>query len=512
MVETDEVVPVDPAGRDGAVDYPLGMGVSVEEPPTFWVLALLTKRSRIVVMLKKSLALAAALILNACTIVLPPRPPEPPTPPVEPQTTLVFDVVACRTPFVDNYCDGAPNPTFKLQTSADTWKVVKGDGNGYALVTDFPNVPDSHLIIEAEGYDTRSTHISPPILVATNAKGIHNVWDMTPSHVDFDPSVLSLSELSAIRGAMWPQTQGDCGNLSIGPRPGQNTNIFATVFLSQYTPTERDCMLDVLQTRGYKHVVVGPIVDSDGYHGIWTPRDWRSDWQGFLDILQLLWNHGFVPIVFIHPDGWTFEQTRSELTPLLQDPRAQKLIRVIVPSGWEPARYEWSSCTWAQYATWGRVTLPNALVLLHTTTDVDAPVGTDSLCDDNGKPNADGWRRIVPYIHGWLSQSSAFANPNEHGDSNHPQNTNFDNWQDNFRCAVAYSYCNRFHNGYAGWPTGSAWGASVPILIYAGEYSAYWRFWDARPEAEGENWGDAAIKAGADGYLDSGRVAVEVRR
>jgi hypothetical protein len=76
----------------------------------------------------------------------------------------------------------------------------------------------------------------------------------------------------------------------------------------------------------------------------------------------------------------------------------------------------------------------------------------------------------VPFIHGWLTQSAAFADANGHGDPNHPEKTNFDNWQDNFRCAVSYSYCNRFHNGYAGWPTFSAWGNGKPIRVYAGEY------------------------------------------
>jgi hypothetical protein len=219
--------------------------------------------------------------------------------------------------------------------------------------------------------------------------------------------------------------------------------------------------------------------------------------------LQYLWDHKLIPVVFLKPDNWTLEQTK-ELTPLLQSERAQRLIRIIVPAGWEPTRYDWSNATWIEFMKWGRAVLPNALCLIHTVSDVDAPVGTDSRGDDNGHlSNAEAWVRIAPYLHGWLTQTSTY----ERKDGITNGKTNFQNWVDLFNPSVSGSYADRFRHGYAGWPTFSAWGNS-PMKVYAGEYLAYWTFWQNVPKEESRKWGDAAMGAGADGYLDGGTVAV----
>jgi hypothetical protein len=325
-----------------------------------------------------------------------------------------------------------------------------------------------------------------------------------PEHVD--PSGIPLGELAQIRGAMWSVRL----NVPFGPRPNRDDNIVATDFFEDYSPVDQARILTAYRARGYTHVVVGPLVDSDGYHGLYPPHDWRgAEFDKFLDELQVFWDAGLTPIVFIHPDGWSLEQTRAEFTPLLQSERAQKLIRVVVPSGWEPTRYDWSSATWTLYAKWARQTLPNALVLIHTVTDVDAPVGTDSRGDDNGRPNAEGWARIAPYIHGWLIQNG----PYETAPSANP--------------SLAREFCAQFKadgdgaelhsvawhfKGAGGWTRDSAWGRGVPILLYAAEHTAYESFWKNLPEAASRPWGDLAVSCGADGYLDGGSVAVPRRR
>jgi hypothetical protein len=356
----------------------------------------------------------------------------------------------------------------------------------------------------AEGY----VDYEAPAVLATDEDEDLPAITLHAEHVD--PSGIPLEQLAAIRGAMWPLgTASTCGAVPLGPRPGQADNVIATDFITDYPPEVQACIVAELKARGYTHVVMGPLVDSDGYHGIWPPNDWRgANFDRFLDALQMFWDAGLAPVVFIHPDGWTFEQTRDELTPLLATPRARRLLRIVVPHGWEPCKYECSSWTWAAYGQWARTTLPAALVLLHTVCDVDAPVGTDSRGDDNGTGNATGWARVVPFYHGWLTQSCAFEHPDAHGDPNHPDKTNFDNWADLFNPNVRGSYRDRFEHGYAGWPTSSAWGAGKPLLVFAGEYSSYWRFWQHRTEAEGVAWGNRAIASGAAGYLDGGSVPV----
>lgn len=309
----------------------------------------------------------------------------------------------------------------------------------------------------------------------------------------FDPSQVPLEELVRIRGAMWTETWG----CPLGPRPWQGDNVCATDFLWNYDEGTRLAIVQHLRSLGYTHAVVGPIVDSDGYHGSWTPNDWTQKFDQFLDQAQFLWDHGLAPVVFIHPDNWTLEQTQG-LTGLFQSPRAQKLLRIIIPSGWEPTKYDWSNATWIEYAKWGRQVFPNAIIGIHTVCDVDAPVGTDARGDDNGRlPNAEAWGRISPYLHFWLTQSCTFENPDGHDD---PPFSNFQNWTRLFDLSVRGSYADRFVHGYAGWPMFSAWGGS-PIWVCAGEYYSYPVFWQHAPRETARVWGDSTL---APCYLDGG--------
>ena len=326
-----------------------------------------------------------------------------------------------------------------------------------------------------------------------------------------DPGTIPLGELARIRGAMWSARL----DLPFGPRPGRADNIIATEFFEDYSNADQIRILAALKARGYTHVVVGPLVDSDGYHGQYRPHDWRgAEFDRFLDELQTFWDNGLAPIVFIHPDGWTFERTRDEFTPLLRKERAQRLVRIVVPTGWEPTRRGWSSCTWAAFAQWARQTLPNALVLIHTVSDADAPVGTDWRCNDDDRPwnptgNARGWKRIAPFIHGWLIQNGPYeVSP----DADRALARRFAaQFKVDADGADQHSIAWHFKDA-GGWPRDSAWGSGMPILLYAAEQTAYASYWKNFPEAGSRAWGDLAIAAGADGYLDGGTVAVPRRR
>lgn len=438
--------------------------------------------------MKKTLLLLASLSLFSCggalkggTINF--KPPVK-APPMRAVATVVVNEVG--KPIVGAVCglDGV------------TDMGVTSNKDGYVLFA-VPNpFPDTQLVCKADGYEDFSEHRDLKDgnydMPATVMRSLHK-----------NPMEFSLAELAKIRGAMWPSAT-DCPGLLLpfGPRPNQQDNIIATDFLSGYSPDQQLAIVNCLTAQGYTHAVIGPIVDSDGYHGQFTPRDWRQNFDAFLDVAQFLYDHGLIPVIFIHPDGWSFEQTQ-ELTHLFLSERAQRLMRIVVPTGWEPAKYEWSSCTWASYVTWARATWPNALVMIHTVSDVDAPAGTDALCnDDDHKWNPDGnagaWRRVAPFIHGWLIQNGPYYSAPA-ADPNLARNFAAQFKVDGDGAAL-HSVAWHFA-GNAGWPTNSAWGNS-PVLLYNAESTAYSGYWNNLPEASRRAWGKLAIASGAAGCLD----------
>jgi hypothetical protein len=236
-------------------------------------------------------ATLSACIYTGC--VAPPRPPKPPDPTPAPATTIAFDLVACESAPVDNYCDGPSGARFTLHVKApnptrtSTWCQTR---TGTRTSPSSRTSPTATSRITADGFNVLGPqHLTPADLVKTNDAGQHNFFTLTPAHAD--PSGLPLEQLAAIRGGMWPLTDGACGNLPIGPRPHDPTNVIATVFITDYSSDDQDCIIGELKRRGYTHVVMGPLVDSDGYHGTWQPNDWRgANFDRFLDAVQKFWD------------------------------------------------------------------------------------------------------------------------------------------------------------------------------------------------------------------------------
>lgn len=457
------------------------------------------------------LSIIAALSI-ACAV----NPPPVVTPPVtQAPSSLEFDLVACKDLPANNYCNGPAGAVFTIAPKGvdNPARVQGGNDNGYTYVAAIPtNWVGITLTIAAPGYVTKVIETTTTELVANNGNKAFNMFLLESAHVD--PSKFTLSQLAAIRGAMWTVR----GPWAYGPRPGQADNITALEFIYAYgsdphnlTPTQ-ESMLRLYRGLGYTHVAFGPI-NAQSYHGQYPDEDFTSlaDFDRWLDWHQVFYDHGLKPIDFLHGDGQTFQQTLDMYDHLIRgNPKARQQMRIVVPSGWEPTRYGWSSRTWGDFADWAHDVLPDALILIHTVADVDAPVGTDERYDDNGHPNAEGWAYVAARIDGWLVQASAFDMPDVAGDPNNPQFTNFDNWVRLFDPNVRGSYQDRFQHGYAGWPTFSLRG-NRPIRVYAGEYCSYWEYWQNRPYAECVAWGDRAMAAGADGYLDSGSVEVPER-
>jgi hypothetical protein len=328
------------------------------------------------------------------------------------------------------------------------------------------------------------------------------------AHPHVDPSAMPLEQLAAIRGAMWSARL----NLPFGPRPGQDSNILPMAFYGVYSPRDRARMLTHYHDeRHYTHAVTGPITGNDCYHGKYPCRrgiPTQEQWNAYLDELQTWWDRGVMPVYFAKPDGWeTAEHAAGmdKLDALYAQPRAQQLIRIVVYPGWEPSgtKYGWNNATYVAWVQRGARVFPNALRLLHTVSDLDAPTGGD---DDRTFPKGQGnvisWRNVAPYIHGWLVQVGGYVN----GKTPTPSRAflaEFSKlWPDLHR---------RFYAGASGWPTTSAWG-DRPLMIYYAEGASYGDFWHDWPESIAIDLGNRAMAAGADGYLDSGSVPVPMPR
>jgi hypothetical protein len=313
------------------------------------------------------------------------------------------------------------------------------------------------------------------------------------AHVD--PSTIPLRELARFRGAMWTARM----NLPFGPRPNQDDNCLAMPFIYLFTPEQQVAMIAEWKGRGYRHCCIGPPI-GQGYHGVYPDYSFVDQFDQWLDVLQMLWDHDIPPICWVKGDYWTIEDLEAH-EYLFTTPRAQKLMRIVVPGGWEPHR-ETPSYTWRAWLEWGARVFPRSLRILHMVADHDAP-GSGS----EGYGNDELWANVIHLIHCWFVQSFAFEDP----EKINPELgiTAYQEWKNSYDPRVSGSYPDRFQQGYAGWPTWSAWGDDQPLVDVPAEFASYWIFWDAwRKESEARSWGDAAIAAGARAYMDGGTVAV----
>lgn len=301
-----------------------------------------------------------------------------------------------------------------------------------------------------------------------------------------DPSKFTLEELADIKCSIWTARS----KIPYGPRPNQNDNILAMDFIDLYDYTVQTQMIEDYKSRGYTHCAQGPF-NGQGYHGQYPDIDYTNHFDDWLDVQQMLWDSGLIPIVFIHPDGWSLEQMNT-YDSILSRQRAQKLIRVVVYTGWEPTRYDWTNAYWVEWLQKAKSLFPKALRLVHTVSDTDALTGGEDY-KIPGFTNGTAWINTVPYIHGWLIQIGGYL-----GMPTPDANAFKEQMQDYVR-----DLYRRFHNGYAGWPTNSAWG-NKSLKLYMFEYAAYNDYWLNWPENEARKLGYFAMEAGADGYGDGG--------
>lgn len=323
-------------------------------------------------------------------------------------------------------------------------------------------------------------------------------WTAIRAHKD--PSSYSQDDLLKIRGSLFTVK---AATSQWGPRPGQPDNVACLGFIPSYSEADRNLTIAAYKSRGYTHGPMGPFIDQ-GYHGQIPPIDFRDATvrAGIEDSIQWVWDQGIIPIIFITPDGWTVDQLRS-LEPILRSEKWQRLCRIVC-NGFEQqgSKYGWSNAQYIEYLTWLKDVFPTSVRLLHTISDIEAPVGNGDDTSKPGMSNGQCWARVTPLIHGWLHQSNALFDP-RHVDPGGDGRTDEAHWYDLWDAAKASSLVSRFRQGVAGWPTTSASGS--PLKVYAGEFLSFRVYWENWSEDLARDYGAKALSLGADGYLDGGR-------
>lgn len=309
-----------------------------------------------------------------------------------------------------------------------------------------------------------------------------------------DPYSFTLEQLAAIRAAIWTNR----APLSVGPRPNDPSNINAIDYFEVLSAADQDACLAHYTAARYTHAPAGPLIDTDGYHGIYPTQGMPSpaDVDRYVANMQRLWNAGIMPIHFVHPDGWS-KDDMDALAWIYQREDVQRVCRIVVPTGWEPTRYDWKAQYWADIVQkvqgWYGANASRTLWCIHTATETDAPTGDG---DNFPNGNAGAWEIVAPHIHCWFVQNGPYSTtPTQ-------DPTLRDNFAAQFDVNSRGSLMDRFVNGYAGWPTYSLWpnGGVRPIAF---EQTSYTAFWNNFPESGSKAWGDVALDAGASGAGDS---------
>lgn len=447
-----------------------------------------------------SALLLAAMLTTRCGGNPAPAPqppnPQPPAPTVRAVATFVRDQQL--RPVVGASCQLEDNPAgvvVRVQGSPS-------NHDGYVLWPDITTgLRNTAIFCQAAGF---ADYGASAVLQSDTNEDLPGPM---LARAGVDPTQFNLQQLAAIRGSMWTARL----NVPYGPRPGAADNILATDFYGVYDADTKSRMLAVYRGRGYTHAVTGPVAGSDCYHGQYPCRvslPNQQEWDAYLDDIQNWWNAGITPVYFHKPDGWETPEHAADLDALdalVRQPRAQRLLRVVVYCGWEPSgsKYGWTNATYVACLQRGAAVFPNALRALHTAADLDAPTGgNDDRTFPAGQGNVISWQRAVPYIHVWLVQLAGYING--------PSEVPTAQFLQDFR-AYWPDLRKRFGSGYAGWPTSSAWGVNEGVHVCYAEGASYTNYWQNWAERYSLDLGDEAMAAGADCYLDGGRVAVPVR-
>lgn len=454
--------------------------------------------------LRQSAILLTLVAAAACGPIPPPQPPHPPVPPSV--RTIAVVVESSGQPVVGATC------------SIDQAPAARGASSDAGYVA-WDNIStarrDLQLTCLASGFDPFSEHRA---LLTDHNEDMAPVV-MTSSHVD--PAKYSLAQLETFRGSLFTVK---VAGLPYGPRPftADNVCFFAVRF---YTREQRQICYDAWKARGYTHGVLGPFIDP-GYHGAVPGNDFRADPDAALDLVQEVYDQGLIPVVAIVPDHWGADKNfedhiwtvadlrGSDLEAIYKTPRFQRLARIVMLC-WECQgdKYGWSTDQYVEYLGWLRDTFPNAVRVLHTIADIEAPVGNGDDTSKPGHSNGESWARVTALIHAWFHQSNALFTAS-HVDPSGDGRTDEAHWYDLFDASKSSSLVSRFTRGVAGWPTTSANPPEVNgghLCVVAGEFASFYTYWatpgypNGWPEDIARDHGAKALQLGACGFMDGGR-------
>jgi hypothetical protein len=279
--------------------------------------------------------LAAACIITVAPVVVP-RPP----------ATATFDVAVCRHAPADNYCDGMP-----ATVTLDGFGTAPTDGNGYLFLQGVPTaLVDTFLTVTAPGYQPyQSATLHPKDLVAANAAGRHNFFELTPLPPKLPPPPTRdqmLNVCMTFQGLMVPTAQ-------FGPIPWFDAALFSLSPADRLQAYAAKHASTACNPAGDTHAVLtfdtnhGSLYDEPGnpYQQM-NSAGFADNLPAFVAAVKEVVAHGFHPVVFFDErhDGPVPEA--MHLFPLawqaLATSDAGDLNRYVLwMPGWDGVFYGW---------------------------------------------------------------------------------------------------------------------------------------------------------------------------
>lgn len=301
--------------------------------------------------------------------------------------------------------------------------------------------------------------------------------EMTQSGVD--PFSIPTEELLNFRGSIWTAR----AKVPFGPRPMQDDNILAMDYFESYNDADQQTMLEgYVKQRGYRHAPFGALID-EGYHGQYPGVDFRTNPAWYAGVMQKMWNGGAYPVLFMSPNNWSHEDCENILTPIYQMPEFQRVVRLVVPYGWEPGGYNISNADWVRRFQWARRCFPNAIMGIHMIADFDAPIGGNDGAPIGSMTKQEAWTNVANAgAQFFLDQVAGYINGPEV-----PTQAFIDGMSERVRYFVQH-----FRD----------WG--IDLSYIGGEYAAYADYWQNFNEKYAVQIGKLCMDNGARGFFDGG--------